>query len=180
MPTSIDVPLALCVPPRKGGDATLFEMRADAVSLGIATERVGAFQRYSGITDYSFFPVADMLSLHAIGCVIADYPLTLQLTDAALLLEIPEGLPTRDSVDENGDPIAQTWGDLAYITRQLDADGNPLVRHYLDNSVVCPGRHYTNDEIGVISVWVTANAANAALLSDVEWDAINDANSTGP
>lgn len=175
MTTTIRVPLALCVPPRKGGDQTLFEMRTDAVSLGISTRRDGDHQLYEGITDYAFFPVADMLQLRSVGCVIENYPLTVQLDDAALALEVPEGLPARDGVDENGDAKVNTWGDLAYVTYQKAADGSPLVRHYVDNSAVCNGKHYTNEQIGIVAAF-TAATANAELLSDVEVQAIQAAN----
>lgn len=177
MTTTIRVPLALCVPPRKGGSQTLFEMRTDAVSLGIATRRNGDHQLYEGITDYGFFPVSDMLSLRSAGCVIEGYPLTVQLDDAALALDVPEGLPARDGVDENGDPRVNTWGDLSYTTHQKAADGSPMVRHYIDNSAVCNDDHYTSEQIGIISAFVTATA-NAALLSDAEVGAIQDANLT--
>jgi len=179
MTTTIRVPLALCVPPRKGGDQTLFEMRTDAVSLGISTRRDGDHQLYEGITDYAFFPVADMLSLRSAGCVIEGYPLTVQLDDAALALDVPEGLPARDGVDENGDPKVNTWGDLSYVTHEKAADGSPLVRHHFDNSVLCNGAHYTNEQIGIVSAFVTATA-NAALLSDAEVRAIRDANVESP
>lgn len=176
----ITVPSSLLIPPRKTDGMTsqqkalyaeLFEMRAEASSLGIIGQpQSDGSVKYAGISNYDLFAFDEAQTLATLGCTVVDYPMVLEIDDNTD--DVPDGIPHRmepanlDATPPTSERV-RTWDEWSIAT------GVPAVQY--------GGKWYVTSDRKTFKLTVAeitvAEDDGVTLKTETEYRAIVAANS---
>ena len=117
------------------------------------------------VTDYTLLTIPVLKAIMSVGGTIDGVPLFFEISAANYAGEVPEGIPYRTSVDEEGVETVLTWGEWkASNMSHGTAGGN----YYVPGNSNMPGGEYINISDAV----VLDGVAGYTILSEEDYRAV--------